>query len=105
MSPRYPERPGWLGGGDLSENGSIYRMGLPSSFWGSLVRGCQAARVDPMRQMLPFSLRSSPPSHPGRSGYLRGMLYNPRQVVTPLGGRGAGARSRAISTQSRLHPQ
>ena len=27
MPRRYPQRPGWLGGADLSENGSIWRRG------------------------------------------------------------------------------
>ena len=41
---RYPERPGWLGGDDLSENGSVCHMGLPSPFWGSFARGRRARR-------------------------------------------------------------
>ena len=56
--------------------------------------GRQASRVDPMQQMLPFSLRSSPPSHLGRSGYLRGMLCDLRHIATPLDGLGAGTQSR-----------
>ena len=47
-----------------------------------------------MRHVLPFSLRSSPHSVPGRSRYLRGMLYALRRIVTPLGDLAAGTQSR-----------
>ena len=47
----------------------------------------------PVRQMLPSSLRSSPPSDPGRCGYLRYVPCALRQIVTPLDGLGVGARS------------
>ena len=43
-------------------------------FGASFARGRQASRVDPMRHTLPYSLRSSPPSDPGHSDYLRGVL-------------------------------
>ena len=45
MPRRYPQRPGWLGGDDLSENGSMWRMGIPSPFWGSFARGRRASRL------------------------------------------------------------
>ena len=45
-----------------------------------------------VRRMLPFSLRSSPPSDPGRSVYLRGVLCALRQIATPLGGLGVQVR-------------
>ena len=48
----------------------------------------------PMRHLLVFSLSSPPHSHPGHCGYLRSMLCALRQMVTPLDGLGAGARSR-----------
>ena len=61
---------------------------------GSFARGRQARRVDPMRHMLPFSPRSSPPSDPGRSDYLRGVICALRQLATPLDDLGSGMRSR-----------
>ena len=61
---------------------------------GSFARGRQARRVDPMRHMLPFSPRSSPPSDPGRSDYLRRVICALRQLATPLDDLGSGMRSR-----------
>ena len=61
----------------------------------------------PVRQMLPFLLSSSPPSNPGRSRYLRGVLYALRYIVMPLVGLGAGARSGrnlAVSGDISQHP-
>ena len=68
--------------------------GCSKPFWGSFTRGRPASRADPLRQMLPFSLRSAPPSHPGRCGYLRGMFCALSYSKTPLDGLGAGTRSR-----------
>ena len=68
--------------------------GCSKPFWGSFTRGRPASRADPLRQMLPFSLRSSPPSHPGRCGYLRGMFCALSYSKTPLDGLGSGTRSR-----------
>ena len=48
----------------------------------------------PMRHVLAFSLVSPPPSDPGRCGHLRCILCALGQVITPLDGLGAGARSR-----------
>ena len=48
----------------------------------------------PVRHTLPYSLRSSPPSDPRRSDYLRGVLCALRQLAAPLDDLGSGMRSR-----------
>ena len=78
----------------MSENASKWRM-RSVALAGRLSANEPKSRVrTPMRHVLAFSLILPPRSDPGRFGYLRCMLCALGQVVTPLDGLGAGARSR-----------
>ena len=94
-TPRaYPKRPGWLRGGQLSENTSGWRMKVRTRPMGPFAHRREASPMEHMRPLPPFSLSSPPRSHPGRSGYVRCMLHTLRHAVAPLGCPGPGARSR-----------
>ena len=55
---------------------------------------CSYSPQTPMRQPPLYSATLSNRNEPGHSRYLRGMICALRQMVTPLDGLGAGARSR-----------
>ena len=54
----------------------------------------ETGRVSSMRHAPPFSLRSSPPTEPGQSGHLRGMLCALRYSVAPILGMVTDLQSR-----------
>ena len=68
---------------ETSSGGGMLWRGGPLT---PLASGAKKRRVSPMHKSPPFSLSSSPPTQPGRSGYLRGMLNAPRYSVAPIGG-------------------
>ena len=78
----------------MSENASKWRMGIQTQLLRLFAERRPVSATDRMRHLLAFSLILPPHSDPGRFGYLRCMLCALGQVVTPLDGLGAGARSR-----------
>ena len=58
--------------------------GAHTAFCGPEAQMRETGRVSSMRHAPPFSLRSSPPTEPGQSGYLRGMLCALRYSVAPI---------------------
>ena len=88
---------GGIGNGRVCSDSTKWSSTVVLGAWvhlGAFWLVCSYSPQTPMRQPPLYSATLSNRNEPGHSRYLRGMICALRQMVTPLDGLGAGARSR-----------